>query len=80
MKRFQGRYPKFFGDAAKVMMDDIAVQIEKLYASMNEFHMYTNKYFHAFEYSEKRYGKAEAKRRKKGLGNFVKEFADVDRY
>lgn len=80
MKKYQKRYPKFFGGAAEVMMNDIAIQIEKLYANMDEFHMYPDKYFYAFEYSEKRYGKIEAKRKKKGLRNSVKEFADADRY
>lgn len=80
VKVYQERYPKFFGDAAGIMMDDIAVQIEKLYANMDEFHMYPDKYFHTFEYNEKQHGKVEAERRKKRLRGAAKEFADGDRY
>lgn len=77
---YQEKYPQFFGEAAKFMMDDIAVQIEKLYANMDEFYVYPDKYFQAFEYSEEQYGKTEAERKKKRLRNSVKEFVDADRY
>lgn len=74
------QYPHFYGNATMEMLLDIAIQIEKLYCNLDEFRVYPNKYFYAFEYSESEYGETKAKRKKKKLRNAIKDFTDANEY
>lgn len=80
MKFYGSFYRDFLDKEAENLLDDIVVQMNKLYMNLDKYVFYPDKYFYAFEYSKDEYGEEEAEKKNKKILKSVKKFCNVDRY